>query len=223
MNTLTSILQDRENFTKEIFDHVGLKRKLIDANLIAAISFAIYGAIIGSQHSLLQGISSAIKLPILFLLTSVICMPTLYIFSSFFGSKRSLLQNLALLATGTALMGVALVGFAPVTVFFLVTTKDYDFFKLLNVCFFAISGLMGILFFHRVFGRVENEDPANAASRRSVLLLWLLLYAFVGTQLGWTLRPFFGSPGLPFEMVRQIGGNFYLDIFESVGQLTRGE
>lgn len=222
MSTLTSILQDRETFVREVSEGVDLKRKLIDLNVIAAISFAIYGAIIGSQHSLLQAISSAIKLPILFLLTAAICMPTLFIFSSFFGSKRSLLQNFVLLAMGTAMIGVAMVGFAPITVFFSITSRNYEFFKLLNVGFFAIAGILGVLFFYRMYGQLTDENPTTAGSRKTFLLLWLLLYALVGTQLGWTLRPFFGSPGLPFEVVRQVGGNFYLDILHSLGQLMRG-
>jgi drug/metabolite transporter (DMT)-like permease len=221
VNTLTSILQGRDAFVKEISDSVELKRKLIDLNAIAAASFAIYGAIIGSQHSLLQALSSAIKLPILFMLTAAICMPTLYIFSSFFGSKRSLLQNFVLLATGTAIIGIAMVGFAPITVFFIVTTRNYEFFKLLNVGFFAISGFLGVLFFYRMYGQLTDENPATAGSRKMFLLFWLMLYGFVGTQLGWTLRPFFGSPGLPFEVVRQIGGNFYLDILQSLEQVMK--
>ena len=76
-------------------------------------------------------------------------MPTLFIFSSFLGSKRSILQTFVLLATGMAIIGVALVGFAPITLFFIVTTQSYQFFKLLNVAFFVVSGLLGVLFFNR--------------------------------------------------------------------------
>lgn len=48
---------------------------------------------------------------------------------------------------------------------------------------------------------------------------WILLYAFVGTQLAWTLRPFFGAPGLPFELFRNLGGTFYADIFAALGEI----
>lgn len=54
-----------------------------------------------------------------------------------------------------------------------------------------------------------------------LLKLWLLLYAFVGTQLAWTLRPFFGAPGEEFELVREIGGNFYTNVFQSLEHLFR--
>jgi hypothetical protein len=51
-----------------------------------------------------------------------------------------------------------------------------------------------------------------------LLQLWLLLYAFVGTQLGWTLRPFFGVSDAPFQLFRAAEGNFY----ESVITMLRG-
>ncbi|MEW6126764.1 MAG: actin-binding WH2 domain-containing protein [Acidobacteriota bacterium] len=219
MKALISILQDRDAFVKEIAEGSDLKRKLIDLNLIAAVSFGIYGAIIGSQHSLLQALSSCLKLPILFLLTSAICMPTLFIFSSFFGSKRSVLQTFVLLSTGSAIIGLALVGFAPITLFFIVTTHNYQFFKILNVSFFSVSGLLGVLFFNRMYVQLSEDNVQMIKARRMFLRFWLLLFAFVGTQLAWTLRPFFGAPGLPFEIVREIGGNFYTDIFRSMGHL----
>jgi len=125
MKTLISILQDRDALVKDISDGTDLKRKLIDLNAIGAASFGVYGAIIGSQHSFLQAVSSCVKLPLLFLLTTAICMPTLFIFSAFFGSRRSVLQTFVLLSIGCAIMSLALVGFAPITLFFIVTTRSY--------------------------------------------------------------------------------------------------
>ena len=62
------------------------------------------------------------------------------------------------------------------------------------------------------------EDSISILRRESAafLRLWFLLYAFVGTQLAWTLRPFFGAPGLPFQVFRELGGNFYTDIVRSI-------
>jgi hypothetical protein len=219
LKSLTAILQNREAFLNEIAESIDLKQKFIELNLIAAATFAVYGAIIGSQHSFLQALSSCVKLPALFLLTTAICMPTLFIFSSFFGSRRTILQTLVLLATGTAIIGVALAGFAPVTFFFILTTRNYQFLKLLNIAFFAISGLLGILFFNRMYIQLSDDSGPAKHSGKLFLKLWLLLFAFVGTQLAWTLRPFFGAPDLPFEFVREIGGNFYTDMFRSVGYM----
>lgn len=47
------------------------------------------------------------------------------------------------------------------------------------------------------------SDPAGM-----ILRVWLLIYAMVGAQMGWILRPFIGSPNLPFEWFRPRSGNF---------------
>ena len=36
-----------------------------------------------------------------------------------------------------------------------------------------------------------------------MLMIWVGLYAFVGMQMGWMLRPFIGDPGLPVAFFRQ--------------------
>jgi hypothetical protein len=55
---------------------------------------------------------------------------------------------------------------------------------------------------------------------KTLLYIWILLFGFVGTQLAWTLRPFFGSPDEPFQIFRSsISGTFYADIFRTIGNL----
>jgi len=63
--------------------------------------------------------------------------------------------------------------------------------------------------------RADGERSASMV----LLYIWILLFGFVGTQLAWTLRPFFGSPGVPFELFRDIGGTFYGDILRTLGGL----
>jgi hypothetical protein len=65
----------------------------------------------------------------------------------------------------------------------------------------------------------RGEYQTNDRSRRWVLWSWMLLYAFVGSQLAWTIRPFVGAPSIRFELFRQLGGNFYTNIFASLGEI----
>jgi hypothetical protein len=58
--------------------------------------------------------------------------------------------------------------------------------------------------------------------RKRLLLFWLVLYGLVGSQLGWTLRPFFGSLGRPFELFREVEGNFYSQVITSFFSLLFG-
>ena len=61
---------------------------------------------------------------------------------------------------------------------------------------------------------VAKKDDLYA-TRVRLLKFWLVLYALVGSQLGWTLRPFFGAPGETFQLFRAIEGNFYSTVFRT--------
>lgn len=216
---IEKILRNRYNFFNEVHEGIDLSAK-IKAMLVSSVTFfAIYGAVMGSSHSLWQTISSAVKLPILFVATLLICVPSLYFFSLLFGSNQSLRQNLTVILTAITVTSVLLLSCAPITLFFLLTTSQYQFFKLLNVAIFAISGLMGIVFLYQGMKVVSGPEVEGAGTRRMVLILWMFVYAFVGSQMAWTIRPFIGAPGSPFELFRQLGGNFYTNILYSVGEI----
>ena len=276
MNTLMELLQNRGRFIGEITDGVDVKKKILHLLAISVGSFAVYGFIMGMTNSFLQSLSSMVKLPLLYLATTLICFPTFFIFYSLFGSKTTFSKSMAYMLTAICVMGIILLAFAPVTLFFLLTSKNYTFFKLLNVLFFSVSGIVGVTFFYKMIVSVDLKEAAanspgdgsvmssgadfvaaqgtlpgatdkfqgnrNAlpqgawtdkfydmggsrnpnyghGARNRILFFWLVLYAFVGTQLAWTLRPFFGAPGMPFEIVRKLGGNFYVDVFKSLTHL----
>jgi hypothetical protein len=44
---------------------------------------------------------------------------------------------------------------------------------------------------------------------RAVFRCWIILFALVGSQMGWVLRPFIGSPGLGFTFFRPRESNFF--------------
>ncbi len=183
------------------------------------ILLAIYGAVMGSSASLWQALSSAVKLPLLFVATLLICSPTLYFFNVLYGSNQSLTQNVALMLTAITVTSVLLLSFAPIVVFFLLTTSGYQFFKPLNVAFFAICGIVGVAFLSQGMRVVSAAGEEGVRARRWVMWLWVLVYGFVGSQMAWTLRPFIGAPSMKFELFRQLGGNFYTNIFASIGEI----
>jgi len=216
---IETILRNRYHFFIEIRDGVNLRGKM-RSMLISSIMFlALYGAVLGSTHSLWQALSSAVKLPILFLTTLVVCSPTLYFFNVLFGSSQSLTQSYALTLTAITVTSVLLLSFTPVVLFFLLTTSGYQFFKLLNVGVCATCGWMGVLFLSQGMRIVSASGKEGAPRRRNVIRLWIVLYAFVGSQMAWTLRPFVGAPSMGFELFRQLGGNFYGNILASIGEM----
>jgi hypothetical protein len=216
---IEKILRNRFDFFIEIREGLRLGEKM-KAMIISSTSFlALYGAVMGATHSLWQTMSSAVKMPILFLATLFVCVPSLYFFSLLFGSKQSLRQNITLILTAVTVTSVLLLSLAPITLFFLLTTSEYQFFKLLNVGIFAISGMMGVVFLYQGMKVVSSDDIEGSFARKRVMILWMFVYAFVGSQMAWTMRPFIGAPGVEFELFRQLGGNFYSNILFSISDM----
>lgn len=71
-------------------------------------------------------------------------------------------------------------------------------------------------------GRVRLESQQRLGAAKIVFRTWVLIYAVVGAQMGWILRPFIGSPGAPFEFFRQRQSNFFASVFESLRTLLGG-
>ncbi|MEH2367042.1 actin-binding WH2 domain-containing protein [Nostoc sp.] len=216
---LIGFLRDRQGFLEEIRQGTRLPNKIISLLVCSSLFIAAYGGIIGAYHSWMQAISSAIKLPALYLITLLICIPTLFFANIIFGSKRTFAQHLALVLTAVSVTSVLLFSFAPITLFFLITTNNYQFLILLNVFIFAITGFIGISSLYQATSLVLEQDDESTKTRQKILQFWLFLYAFVGSQLGWTLRPFFGTPGSVFELFREREGNFYLSVIKSLSYL----
>ncbi len=219
---LIELLRDRASFLEEIRSGIKLKRKSTALLICSSIFFAIYGAIVGSFNGWEQALSSAVKLPALYLITLIVCFPTLYFFNILFGSRKTAGQHFAMLLTAVSVISVLLFSFAPITLFFLLSTnreESYQFYKLLNVGIFAATGFIGVKFLYQGMQLLSEEDKEGLTTRMSILRFWLILYAFVGTQLAWTLRPFFGTPNAPFQLFRYMQGNFYLNIMQALGEI----
>jgi hypothetical protein len=241
------ILRDREGLWTQVRDEVNLKKLVGQMLLSATAALACYGAVLGAQGESWQVLASAIKLPILFVATLAICLPTLYLFNLVLGARLSVWQAAALVMAAITVIGVLSLAFAPITLFFLVTAPNYSFYKLLNVAILVLAAIIGLGILvdgMRSLNRAPSADPAEAAGGESaepappaaaalppapaeprvnmtLLRVWVLLFGFVGTQLAWTLRPFVGSPDQGFQIFRSSPalGNFYVNIAQTLGDL----
>ncbi|MEX0679680.1 MAG: hypothetical protein WD063_21605, partial [Pirellulales bacterium] len=53
------------------------------------------------------------------------------------------------------------------------------------------------------------EGLALGRPVRLVFTVWMVVFGLVGAQMSWVLRPFVGSPDLPFEWFRPRESNFF--------------
>jgi hypothetical protein len=223
LTIIETILRSRRKFFTEIRQHIDVMPKIRAMFVSSFIFLAVYGLVMGAGHSIPQAIASMFKLPVLFLVTLLICTPSLHFFNILFGSKQTIGQTVALILTGISTTSVLLFSLAPITLFFEISSSQYTFFKVLNVVFFGVCGLLGVFFLQdgiRIATQGEDEREGVGA-RRLIFVLWVVVYAFVGSQMAWTLSPIMGMPGNPFVLFAQRGGNFYTDIIYSVSELLR--
>jgi hypothetical protein len=124
------------------------------------VTCLLYGAVMGATnllqgsemdlpHKLMQIGVSALKVPVLFLLTCAIVLPPIYVSNAFVGSRLSFRQMLAVLLSALAVTTTVLASMATVAMFFALTSQSYDFLKLLHVLFFVYAGLAGLAYQRR--------------------------------------------------------------------------
>ncbi len=66
---------------------------------------------------------------------------------------------------------------------------------------------------------VPQSRPRDRTMARATFQVWVVIYALVGAQMGWILRPFIGAPELPFEWFRGREANFFIDVARTLGDL----
>jgi len=68
--------------------------------------------------------------------------------------------------------------------------------------------------------RPPTPMPEQAIGQaKTIFQIWLILYSLVGAQMGWVLRPFIGSPNMPFTWFRPREGNFFQAVFHNLQHL----
>lgn len=63
-----------------------IANRIISLYVLMSLFSFMYGIVMGSYHSLLQAISAAINVPVLFSLALLICFPAFYIIQFILGS-----------------------------------------------------------------------------------------------------------------------------------------
>ncbi len=68
----------------------------------------------------------------------------------------------------------------------------------------------------QTYSALDKVDRFTRKKAKSVFRIWIIVFALVGAQMSWVLRPFIGSPDKPFTFFREQEGNFFIRVFESI-------
>lgn len=206
-------------------DAAGLRRVMVGI----VLGGLIYGFCFGVWRSPLQGLYSAVKMPLLFFSVVLASAVINTLIARVAGCSLRLGQVLVCMLTAFAVMAVVAGSLAPVVGLFVmcapvprsepaVAAQAYRALLLLHVGVLALAGIIGNL---RALRLLETMVGEKRRARR-VGLVWLLTAGFVGCQLSWLFSPFLCKPTqephlLPREYFQE---NFYERVWHTLRALN---
>lgn len=165
--------------------------------LICAIILAgsLYGAAMGGWRAFEDDrwkllIFGAIKSPLLIFTTSLVVLPGFFVLNTVAGLRDDFREAMRAIFVGQAGLTISLASLAPVTQFIYFTGVSHRAAILTNAVMFTIAAVVAQFVMLRWYRVLIRKDRRHLI----MLLAWLILYAFVGMQMGWMLRPFIGDP-----------------------------
>lgn len=173
--SLIERIQDKENSGSII-------GKLL---LISFAGFLIFGITLGSFSFHEQLWAAPLKTILGIGLSSLICLPSLYIFSALTGTSLGIRDIIHGMAGTLALISGLLLGFTPVLWVFSQSTSSETFFGFLVLATWLIAVIFGTGF---LFKMLSHSGTKNTAPLR----VWIGIFLLVSLQMSTTLRPLIG-------------------------------
>ncbi|HSH17723.1 MAG TPA: hypothetical protein VLD18_16910 [Verrucomicrobiae bacterium] len=205
----------------------GTRRELWCVAMILA-GAGLYGASVGCWRAPGQALYTAIKFPLILLLTAAGNGLLNAMLAPLLGLNLTVRQSLQAVLLSFALISVILASFSPVVLFLIWNapsmSADLDSaaraFSLIKVTQAAVIACAGVAANVRLV-QLLRELAGSAAVARKVLFAWLAGNLFLGSQLTWILRPLFGSPHLEVQFLRAnaLEGNFFETLFYAMRHL----
>jgi hypothetical protein len=183
-----------------------------------------YGLVMGSfggfvGDRLLQVLYSALKMPLLLVVTFGLTLPSFFVLNTLLGLRRDFAEAVRALVGAQAVLAIVLASLAPYTAVWYLSDPVYHHATLFNAAMFAVASFAAQLPLRRAYRTLIQRDRRH----RLMLRMWVVLYAFVGIQMGWVLRPFIGNPELPVRFFREdTWGNAYLIVWELIWKTLGG-
>lgn len=182
-----------------------------------------YGFAIGLGRSPLMALFVAVKMPLLIFLTLGVNGLINGMFGTLLGSGMSFRQTMQACLMSFALFALIVGSLAPIMMGMALdrpadgTAELGGWYRIFLLSNTAVIAFAGIIANHKLLRLIEAFSGSPAAAWRT-LVAWLTGNLFVGAQLSYILRPFFGNPMLPVAFLRP--DPFHGTFYESVWSMT---
>jgi hypothetical protein len=154
--------------------------------IFAVIGVAAYGLVVGSFAGGNQMWVAPAKLALATVLSVLICLPSLYIFTCLAGIDSRLRSVAGILFAAVALSALLLIGFAPVAWIFSQSTDSVAFMGALHLVIWGIAIGFGLRLIAAMSRLLNGYGPGH-------IQLWSVIFVLVCLQMLTTLRPILGK------------------------------
>ena len=153
---------------------------------VSVVCSLIYGVVAGTFSGGTQLWAAPVKIAAGLMISALICLPSLYIFTCLGGSQARLVEVFGLLAGLLMLMTILLIGFAPVAWIFSQSTESLAWMGALHLIFWFIATGFGLRFLETGF---SHSNARSLAGFRT----WVVIFMLVALQMTTALRPILGT------------------------------
>ena len=204
-------------------------RRIVTGGIVTILLGTMaYGFVFGMWRAPLQGLYSALKMPVLFFATVLTSATANTMLAQVFGAALSFRQVCICMLIGLAVAASLLGAFSPV-LFFLIAqlpspgmaylefeltdraadpiTSVYWWLLIAHVSVIGAAGIAGNLKLYRLLVALQIRKRLTVA----LMVAWIGVSGFVGCELSWLLSPFLCDPTIEPHFVQQgyFEENFY--------------
>ena len=227
MTPSTLVRGQVEDLTPLLTTREKMRPAILQAIITIILGAGLYGFTVGLWRGLEMAFFVAIKTPLLLFITLLTTGLLNGMLGLVLGTGIGFRQSLLCQLLAFSLASIFLASLAPVTFFLALEAPSSDSTVAAHthagylLTHTAIIGIGGLLAVTRLFGLLCELSP-SLYSARITLLSWIASNAFVGAQISFLLRPFFGSPTLPIEFLREhpFDGTFYESVWRSLAKVA---
>lgn len=190
------------------------------------VGCGVYGFTMGLWRSGIMAAYVGIKFPLVIFSTLIINGAINGMLAMVLGSGISFRQSFQFLLAGFALMSIILLSLSPITLFVILHAAGPEqpeahlIHNIILLCHTSMIAYAGIASHRSLLAQVRDFATTPAHGTRT-FFAWLAGNLFVGAQVSWVMRPFFGSPDLEIQFLRDdpLNGSFYDSVWKSVTNL----
>jgi len=233
-----SLCRTDGDLSRAVTENGETRRLVAGACATIVVGSAAYGFAFGFWRCPMQGVYSAVKMPVLFFLTAGASGLINTMLAQLLGARLTLKQVCTAMLVGMGIATAIMGSLSPVALFIIAQMPGPDpaavgrswgdpvvmesmamFWRILlmHVSLIGAACVIGNLRLYQLLKRLTGDARLSVR----VLATWLCISGFVGCELSWLLSPFLCKPNFPAHFITRtyFQGNFYEQIWRALWRL----